>query len=33
MLFLNRTPTRSIDNITPYEAWHKRKPPTTTYSH
>uniref|UniRef100_A0ACD6A2Q2 Uncharacterized protein n=1 Tax=Avena sativa TaxID=4498 RepID=A0ACD6A2Q2_AVESA len=23
---LNRSPTRSLNNVTPYEAWHKRKP-------
>src|SRR5664279_1785784 len=23
---LNRSPTRNLNNITPYEAWHKRKP-------
>jgi hypothetical protein len=23
---LNRAPTRSLDGVTPYEAWHRRKP-------
>jgi hypothetical protein len=23
---LNRSPTRSLDGVTPYEAWHGRKP-------
>ncbi|WVZ84590.1 hypothetical protein U9M48_031613 [Paspalum notatum var. saurae] len=26
MHLLNRTPTKSLDGVTPYEAWHERKP-------